>query len=72
MMELNEKEIYIGTGSACTSGDMEPSNTLMSMGVDQEFLNGEIRLSFDLKNTKQDVRMAMEEISKVYKELKDG
>lgn len=72
MMELNEKEIYIGTGSACTSGDMEPSNTLMSMGVDQEFLNGEIRLSFDLKNTKQDVKTAMEEISKVYKELKNG
>lgn len=67
---LSDKKIYIGTGSACNNDKMEPSYVLKAMNVPDEYIRGAIRLSFDLSTTIDEVQFAMDEIIKVYKELK--
>ena len=58
--ELNNLGIYISTGSACTSGDLDPSYVLQKIGVPDDYINGTIRISFDpyddnLENKLKDV-----------------
>lgn len=45
--ELNNLGIYISTGSACTSGELDPSYVLQAIGVTDDYINGTIRISFD-------------------------
>lgn len=67
---LSEKEIYIGTGSACNTGDAKPSYVLQAMGVPNDYIRGAIRLSFTLETTQADVEIAMNEIIECYKKIK--
>lgn len=66
---LNQKQICISNGSACNSGNLEPSSVLEAMQIPEDYIYGEIRLSFDLTNTKNEIKIVLEEISKAYKEL---
>ena len=50
MLAMQDRNIIVGTGSACNSGDMEPSEVLKEMRVPEDFIHGAIRLSFDLSN----------------------
>ena len=67
--ELSKLDIYIGTGSACSSGEMENSTVLTALGIPEEFIQGELRFSFDVKNTLGDVEKAVQNIVKIYKSL---
>ena len=67
MLAMQDKDIIIGTGSACNSGEMEPSEVLTEMRVPDKFIHGAIRLSFDLSNKLDDVDFAMRELIKTYK-----
>ena len=69
MLAMQDKDIIVGTGSACNSGDMEPSEVLTEMRVPDEFIHGAIRLSFDLSNKIEDIDFAMKELIKTYKIL---
>lgn len=55
MMELSDRNIYVGVGSACNSGLHEPSAVLTEMGVPEEYINGAIRFSFDFNTKKEDI-----------------
>lgn len=66
---LSDENVYIGTGSACGDGTMEISETLKVMNVPEEYIHGEIRLSFDTFNDSTDIIDAIERISAIYKEL---
>ena len=52
---LSEKEIFIGTGAACSSGDMNPSAVLNYMKIPYEYIRGQIRISTDLTTTDKDI-----------------
>lgn len=52
---LSEKDIFVGTGAACSSGDMEPSATLKYMNIPEEYIRGQIRISTDLSTSGQDI-----------------
>ena len=52
---LSEKEIFIGTGAACSSGDMNPSAVLDYMKIPYEYIRGQIRISTDLTTTDKDI-----------------
>lgn len=67
---LSEKGIYIGTGSACNDNSLAPSYVLQVMNVPDSYIRGAIRLSFDLNNTIEDVKIAMKEVIENYKVLK--
>ena len=69
MLALNEEGIYVGTGSACNTGEMEPSSVLKEMKVPEDYINGAIRFSFNEANTISDVRTAASILIKNYRRM---
>jgi len=63
---LNAPEIMMGTGSACTSGAIEPSHVLTAMGVSRENASSTIRISLGRFNKKEDVQIAVESIKNTW------
>ena len=53
-------EMAISTGSACSSGRVEPSHVLIRMGVSEEDVRSSIRISLGRMNTEKEVRRATE------------
>ena len=66
---LSDKEIYVGTGSACTTGDFEPSHVLKAMNVPDEYINGTLRISTGWDNTEEEMIIAANEIANAYNYL---
>jgi cysteine desulfurase len=64
---INAPEIMMGTGSACTSGAIEPSHVLTAMGVSREDASSTIRISLGRFNNQNEVSV----ITKVIKQAFD-
>ena len=62
---LEDKEIYVSSGSACSSNHPAISGTLKAVGVKKELLDSTLRFSFGLFNTKEEIDYCMD----VLKEL---
>jgi cysteine desulfurase len=55
--------IAISSGSACSTGDEEPSHVLRSLGLPDQYLNGAIRLSLGRTNAEEDISFVIEKLS---------
>lgn len=55
LMKLDEKGICASAGSACSSGSSLPSHVLTAIGLEREYLEGTLRVTFGDDNTKDDV-----------------
>lgn len=66
---LQDEGIYIGTASACNTGEMKNNKTLEVLGIKPEYIRGHIRISFNIINSESDIKIAISEIIKYYKEL---
>lgn len=55
LLNLDLEGIAVSSGSACTSGSIEPSHVLLAMGVPSELARGAIRLSLGRRNTEEQV-----------------
>ena len=55
LMELDRHDIAVSSGSACASGDPEPSHVLLAMGVDPDLARRVIRISLGKDNTLADI-----------------
>lgn len=66
---LDSKEIYCSSGSACSSGELEPSETLKWLKIPKEYINGTLRFSFDLCNTIDEIDIVCNEIERIIKLL---
>jgi len=64
-------KICASSGSACTSGSLEPSHVLRAMGLDYRSLHGSIRFSFSRYNTDHDVDVILETMPGIVKALRD-
>lgn len=53
--ELDEKGIYISTGSACTTGSVESSHVLKSIGLSDAVAHSTIRISIGKYNTREEI-----------------
>jgi len=54
LLMLDLKGIQASSGSACTSGSLDPSHVLLSIGLPHEIAHGSLRLSFSDQNTLED------------------
>lgn len=55
ILYLNEHGICASTGSACSSGSLEPSHVITSIGREGDYIHGSVRFSLGHYNTKEDV-----------------
>ncbi|WP_298439502.1 cysteine desulfurase NifS [Geobacter sp.] len=71
LMLLSEKGICASSGSACTSGSLEPSHVLRAMGVPFTCAHGSIRFSLSRFNTDQDVDAVIRELPPIIQRLRE-
>ena len=62
ILSLDLKGIAVSSGSACTSGSIEPSHVLMALGLDPQTALSSLRFSFGRDNTMDDVDYVMEHL----------
>ncbi|XTZ12522.1 MAG: aminotransferase class V-fold PLP-dependent enzyme, partial [cyanobacterium endosymbiont of Rhopalodia inflata] len=60
LLSLNQQGIYASSGSACTSGSLEPSHVLRAMGLPDPLLHGSIRFSLSRFTTHEQVQKVIE------------
>jgi cysteine desulfurase len=70
LYQLNERGICASSGSACTSGSLEPSHVLRAMHVPFTAIHGSVRLSLGRYNTDEDVDHALEVFPRVVANLR--
>ena len=71
LLMLNEHGICASSGSACTSGSLEPSHVLRAMGVPYTAVHGSIRFSLSKYNTDDDIEYILERIPGIIKRLRN-
>lgn len=70
LLRLNEYGICASSGSACSSGSLEPSHVLRAMGVPFTAIHGSIRFSLSRYNTEEEVDKVIEIMPSIIKELR--
>jgi cysteine desulfurase len=71
LLWLDDEGICASTGSACTSGSLEPSHVLLATGLPVEISHGSLRLTLGDANTEKDVDVVLEVLPKIVKKLRD-
>ncbi len=70
LLRLNEYNICASSGSACTSGSLEPSHVLRAMGVPFSAVHGSIRFSLSRYNTDKEIDKVIDIMPGIIKELR--
>ncbi len=70
LIHLDMQGVAVSTGSACSSGTLEPSPVIRALGRDEELARGAIRFSFGKDNTDDDVDYAVEALQRSVKSLR--
>ena len=71
LLLLSDLGICASSGSACTSGSLEPSHVLRAMGVPFTAAHGSIRFSLSIYNTKEEMDYIIENLPPIIKRLRD-
>ena len=71
LLMLDMYGICASSGSACTSGSLDPSHVLLSIGLPHEIAHGSLRLSFSDLNRMEDVDYILEKLPAVVQRLRD-
>lgn len=69
MLDING--IAASSGSACTSGSLDPSHVLLAMGIPHEIAHGSLRLTLSDMTTDEEVDYVLEALTKTVKRLRD-
>lgn len=69
MLDING--IAASSGSACTSGSLDPSHVLLAMGIPHEIAHGSLRLTLSDMTTDEEVDYVLETLTKTVKRLRD-
>ena len=71
LIMLDMKGICASSGSACTSGSLDPSHVLLAIGLKQEEAHGSLRLTLSEESTKEEMDIVAEEVKKIVQRLRD-
>ncbi|NLT35701.1 MAG: cysteine desulfurase NifS [Gaiellales bacterium] len=71
LLMLNEHKICASSGSACTSGSLEPSHVLRAMGVPFTSAHGSVRFSLSVYNTERDIDLVIEKLPAIIARLRE-
>lgn len=70
LLLLDDKGISASSGSACTSGSLDPSHVLLALGLPHEVAHGSLRISLSEYNTKEEAEHIIREVPKVVEYLR--
>lgn len=70
ILSLDMKGVAVASGSACTSGALEPSHVLSAMGIDPALAQSSIRFSFGRDNTMEDVNYVVDVLPEIIARLR--
>jgi cysteine desulfurase len=70
LMRMDDKGICASSGSACTSGSLEPSHVLRAMGVPFTAVHGSIRFSLSRYNTDEEIEYVLQEVPDIIEFLR--
>ena len=70
LLLLDDKGVYASSGSACTSGSLDPSHVLLAIGRPHEIAHGSLRLSLSQENTEEEIDYIIKAVSEVVSYLR--
>ncbi len=71
ILRLSGQGIAVSTGSACSTGSLEPSHVMLAIGLPHEDAHGSIRFSIGRENTEDDIDYTLEVLPEVIKKLRE-
>ena len=71
LLNLDMNGICASSGSACTSGSLDPSHVLLAIGLPHEVAHGSLRITFGDENTEEDVEFLVDTLVKVVEKLRN-
>lgn len=71
LLSLDLEGIAASSGSACTSGSLDPSHVLLGIGLSHEIAHGSLRMTLSENNTEEDVERVLEVLPKIVSRLRE-
>ena len=71
LLLLDSKGFFASSGSACTSGSLDPSHVLLAIGLPHEIAHGSLRITLGKYNTSKEVDSFLAELPEIIKKLRD-
>jgi len=71
LLNLDLQGIAASSGSACTSGSLEPSHVLLAMGLEHEIAHGSLRLTLGRENTAEEIDYVVEAVATAVEKLRE-
>lgn len=71
LLMLDQHNICASSGSACTSGSLDPSHVLLAIGLPHEIAHGSLRLTFSERNTKEEIDYLLNLLPPIIQRLRD-
>ena len=71
LLSMDLKGIAASSGSACTSGSLDPSHVLLAIGLPHEIAHGSLRMTFSEENTMEEVDYAVESLKEIVARLRE-
>lgn len=71
LLRLDQEGIYGSSGSACTSGTLDPPHVLLAIGLTHGVAHGSLRLTLGHSTTAADIKVVVRKLAKVVKDLRE-
>ena len=71
LIKLDMKGICASSGSACTSGSLDPSHVLLAIGLPHEIAHGSLRLTLGEETTKEDIGYVIDTLKEIVSGLRE-
>ena len=71
LLNLDNRGICASSGSACTSGSLDPSHVLLAIGLPHEIAHGSLRVAIGKENTKEEIDFVIDSLVEIVQRLRD-